>query len=85
MGYPCAAHNTISVGESAAVIAYRLGYFSGDNLHCIGHSLGSHICGFFGKKYQIQFQTYSQILSRITGSLFSQLILIKFQIIIYCQ
>lgn len=67
-GYQCAAHNTIAVGQSAAVIAYRLGYFYGEKIHCIGHSLGSHVCGFFGKKFQVQFQTYGQILSRITGS-----------------
>jgi hypothetical protein len=35
-------------------------------IHCIGHSLGAHVCGYTGKKYK---------LARITGSFLSNKII----------
>ena len=65
--YGCAAHNTIVVGESIALIVTSLG-LSPANVHCVGHSLGSHVCGFFGKYYQ-KIKS-GKIISRITGQFY---------------
>jgi len=55
------ATNTRTVGAEIALIANNLlniGGTSPDKLYCIGHSLGSHVCGFAGMRTQFR---------RITG------------------
>ena len=50
--YPKPATRTRSVGRLTAVMMKKLvddGGASYDNIWCIGHSLGSHVCGHAGR------------------------------------
>ncbi len=52
--YKQAVVNTRFIGRQAAVIAaalQSLGYLP-ENMKCIGFSLGSHVCGFFGRGFK---------------------------------
>jgi hypothetical protein len=62
--YGCAAHNTIAVGIEIASMINILN-LNPSYVHCIGHSLGSHVCGFCGKEYKRL--KSGTTLSRITG------------------
>jgi hypothetical protein len=55
--YYTAAENTIVVGLKLASFLLQL-KLNFNKIHCIGHSLGAHCCGFIGKMKQID---------RITG------------------
>ena len=49
--YPWSATETRSVGRLTALIMDKVvddGGASYDDIWCIGHSLGSHVCGFAG-------------------------------------
>jgi len=48
LDYPKASQNTRVVGD---MLAQLIQYFDIDpkNTHCIGHSLGAHVCGYAGK------------------------------------
>ena len=52
------------IGQSIATMISTLN-IDPNTIQCIGHSLGGHVCGFFGKQYQI-IQTGKKI-ARITG------------------
>jgi hypothetical protein len=54
-----AAHNTIAVGKALASVIKNIGLDATSDIYCVGHSLGSHVCGFCGKQKQLK---------RITGS-----------------
>jgi hypothetical protein len=56
--YANAAHNTIAIGKQTANLIINLGLDASSDVHCIGHSLGAHVCGFCGKQ---------KVLYRITG------------------
>lgn len=47
----------------------RLGVVTASLVHCIGHSLGSHVCGFLGKKVNSNIESgiFNSKLGRITG------------------
>jgi hypothetical protein len=47
--YYQAARNTIAVGQRIAALIKNIGLDPTSDAHCIGHSLGSHVCGFCGK------------------------------------
>jgi pancreatic lipase-related protein 1 len=57
--YYQAAHNTIAVGKALASVIKNIGLDATTDIYCVGHSLGSHVCGFCGKQKQLR---------RITGS-----------------
>ena len=59
--YYQAARNTIAVGQQTASLITKIGLDPTTDVHCLGHSLGAHVCGFCGKQ---------KILRRITGFLF---------------
>ena len=51
--YPQSASNTRTVGGDAYLIMNNLitnGGATWNDMYCIGHSLGAHVCGFLGKK-----------------------------------
>ncbi len=60
--YPQAASNTQIVGTSIAVVANTMMQNGGKaaDMWCVGHSLGSHLCGHAGRRTD-------QPLGRITG------------------
>lgn len=65
--YTQAVANTRLVGAMTARLAYQLievGRIDPAKMHCIGHSLGAHTCGYVG--YTLR-QRYDYILGRITG------------------
>ncbi|XP_033196633.1 pancreatic triacylglycerol lipase [Bombus vancouverensis nearcticus] len=65
--YTQAVANTRLVGAMTARLAYQLievGRVDSTRIHCIGHSLGAHTCGYIG--YTLR-QTYDHKLGRITG------------------
>ena len=65
--YDDAAKNTRIIGRQLAkFIAFLKAKFSVnmDSVHCIGHSLGSHVCGFLGKNLQ---KNYNITMGKITG------------------
>lgn len=74
--YPKAAQNTRIVGDLLGIFLaefLKRHYFESFNqvseylstqTHCIGHSLGAHTCGYFGKILQ---ENYATQLFRITG------------------
>lgn len=65
--YTQAVANTRLVGAMTARLAYQLievGRVDSTKIHCIGHSLGAHTCGYIG--YTLR-QTYDHKLGRITG------------------
>lgn len=44
------AHHTETVGNDISKVLVKK--FGKANIHCIGHSLGAHICGFAGSFYK---------------------------------
>ncbi|XP_034185595.1 pancreatic lipase-related protein 2 [Osmia lignaria lignaria] len=65
--YTQAVANTRLVGAMTARLAYQLievGSVNPAKMHCIGHSLGAHTCGYVG--YTLR-QRYEYNLGRITG------------------
>ena len=65
--YTQAVANTRLVGAMTARLAYKLvevGGIDSTRMHCIGHSLGAHTCGYIG--YALR-HTYDHKLGRITG------------------
>ncbi|XP_003701803.1 pancreatic triacylglycerol lipase [Megachile rotundata] len=65
--YTQAVANTRLVGAMTARLAYQLievGRIDPAKMHCIGHSLGAHTCGYVG--YTLR-QRYDYKLGRITG------------------
>lgn len=65
--YTQAVANTRLVGAMTARLAYQLievGGIPSSRMHCIGHSLGAHTCGYVG--YTLSNQ-YDYKLGRITG------------------
>ena len=65
--YTQAVANTRLVGAMTALLAFQLidiGGADSSMMHCIGHSLGAHTCGYFG--YFLK-HTYQHSLGRITG------------------
>lgn len=72
--YTQAVANTRLVGAMTARLAYQLIEVGGINpakMHCIGHSLGAHTCGYVG--YTLR-QRYEYNLGRITGKPFVSII-----------
>ena len=52
INYPGASINTWAVGNILAYVNYEISHkhsLRGIKTFCVGHSLGSHLCGFFGK------------------------------------
>ena len=52
----CAAANTKYIGAATQRVVQQLEVLLNfddrtSKIHCIGHSLGAHACGFFGKEY----------------------------------
>lgn len=67
--YTQAVANTRLVGAMTGRLASQLiqkGNINPSRLHCIGHSLGAHTCGYTG--YNLRYQ-YGYKLGRITGIL----------------
>uniref|UniRef100_U5EEG1 Putative vitellogenin n=1 Tax=Corethrella appendiculata TaxID=1370023 RepID=U5EEG1_9DIPT len=63
--YTWSAFNTNELGESIGVgLSQLVDYVSVDKIHLIGHSLGAHIVGAAGRKFQL---LTNQSLPRITG------------------
>jgi hypothetical protein len=48
LNYLQASKNTILIGNQLATLITTL-KIQASAVHCIGHSLGSHVCGFCGK------------------------------------
>ncbi len=44
-----AVNNTKKIGRKTAEIIKKLKLDPTSDVHCIGHSLGAHLCGFCGK------------------------------------
>ncbi|KAL6433901.1 hypothetical protein ACFW04_005844 [Cataglyphis niger] len=66
--YPFAMKNTREVGELTAKYIITLKTkceIPLDNIMCVGHSLGAHICGFAGKKVQ---ELVNDKISRMIGA-----------------
>lgn len=66
--YDVARANTKLVGEYLASLLGFLAQSTGaqlDAMHCMGHSLGAHVCGYNGK-------ALNGALGRITGAFYSQ-------------
>lgn len=64
--YPTAAGYTKDIGNYIFTLMKELNEtvkIPYDNMHCIGHSLGAHICGFAGKAAK----SANKTLNRITG------------------
>lgn len=51
--YPKAAQNVVYVGLKIASFILN-NKISPSNVHCIGHSLGAHVCGFAGKVMKLK-------------------------------
>lgn len=67
--YTQAVANTRLVGAMTARLAAQLieiGEISSSRMHCIGHSLGAHTCGYVG--YILSYR-YGYKLGRITGTI----------------
>ena len=62
--YTAAAASTIYVGVATERVVKQL---SPDYIHCIGHSLGAHTCGFLGKAIQNDTSYAKKSLDRITA------------------
>ncbi|XP_031789464.1 pancreatic lipase-related protein 2 isoform X2 [Nasonia vitripennis] len=65
--YTQAVANTRLVGAMTGRLASQLiqkGKMQASRLHCIGHSLGAHTCGYVGHNLRVQ---YGYKLGRITG------------------
>ncbi|XP_058801466.1 pancreatic lipase-related protein 2-like [Phymastichus coffea] len=65
--YTQAVANTRLVGAMTGRLASQLiqkGNISPNRMHCIGHSLGAHTCGYVGSNLRVQ---YGYKLGRITG------------------
>lgn len=65
--YTQAVANTRLVGAMTGRLASQLiqkGNVSPNRMHCIGHSLGAHTCGYVGSNLRVQ---YGYKLGRITG------------------
>ena len=68
--YTQAVANTRLVGAMTGRLAYQLihkGNISPKRMHCIGHSLGAHTCGYIGYNLRVQ---YGYKLGRISGNTF---------------
>lgn len=66
--YTQAVANTRLVGAMTGRLASQLiqkGNMPASRLHCIGHSLGAHTCGYVGHNLRVQ---YGYKLGRITGT-----------------
>ncbi|CAF0864126.1 unnamed protein product [Brachionus calyciflorus] len=51
--YPNAAKNTKKIGEHLGNFI-RINKIERERSHCIGHSLGAHVCGFAGKTIKLE-------------------------------
>ena len=68
--YHQAAANTRYVGAATALIVRQIDQMERSSdltVHCIGHSLGAHVCGFLGASLEAD-SSYVRKLDRITGS-----------------
>ena len=67
--YKKAAENTILVGNEIEKLLERLGVVTTSLVHCIGHSLGAHVCGFLGKNVNSKIESgiFKSKLGRVTG------------------
>ncbi len=52
LDYVKVAHSVTLIGNSIGTFILSIG-ISPKNVHCIGHSLGAHVCGFCGKLSKI--------------------------------
>lgn len=67
--YTQAVANTRLVGAMTGRLASQLiqkGNIMPTRMHCIGHSLGAHTCGYIGHNLRVQ---YGYKLGRITGTI----------------
>jgi len=62
--YKSSADNTRKVGKELSDYLNTLGLTTNTLVHCIGHSLGAHVCGFAAKNYK---QNGNKIFYRISG------------------
>ena len=58
-GYLCAASNVRYVGAAIERVVRKLVTEKSEDpesvyIHCMGHSLGAHVCGFFGKYVKVK-------------------------------
>jgi hypothetical protein len=68
--YQQAAANTRFVGAASGLVVSQIDKLqrpSNLTVHCIGHSMGAHVCGFLGQALQKD-PSYGRKLDRITGS-----------------
>jgi pimeloyl-ACP methyl ester carboxylesterase len=59
--YKTSADNTRKVGKELADYLNTLGLTGNTLVHCIGHSLGAHVCGFAGKNYALNGKKFFRI------------------------
>eukprot|EP00092_Neocalanus_flemingeri_P104760 GFUD01134224.1.p1 GENE.GFUD01134224.1~~GFUD01134224.1.p1 ORF type:complete len:1144 (-),score=169.25 GFUD01134224.1:293-3652(-) len=64
--YYQAAANTRYVGIATERILRQIDH--NGTIHCIGHSLGAHVCGFLGQEIKEDSEYSKKIMERITGS-----------------
>ncbi|CAN7993870.1 unnamed protein product [Ixodes hexagonus] len=67
LNYVFAAGNSALVGRELSLLTQRLAETNGLNsstVHCVGHSLGAHACGFFGRHFKNKTGLY---IGRITA------------------
>ena len=64
--YHQAAANTRYVGVATERVLRQLNQTAGLHIHCLGHSLGAHACGFLGQAVQVDTE-YNNTVARITG------------------
>ena len=65
-GYLCAASNVRYVGAAIERVVRKLVTEKSEDpesvyIHCMGHSLGSHVCGFFGKYVKVKIFIFKKI------------------------
>lgn len=70
LNYVFAAGNSALVGRQLSLLTQRLLKAYGLNassVHCIGHSLGGHAAGFFGRHFK---EKTGMLIGRISGNFF---------------